>query len=59
MIVPMVMMYRKSMLQIEIKAKGRQLRTQILFVLHAIRGMGTCHVIERQELALAVGTKGI
>ena len=59
MIVPMVIMYRKSLLQIEIRARGRQHRTQILFVLLIVRGMGTSHVIERQKLALAVGSKGI
>ena len=46
--VPMVIMYRKSMLQIEIRAKGRQYRTKILCVLLMVRGVGTGHVIERQ-----------
>ena len=59
MIVPMVIMYRKSLLQIEIRPKGWQRRTQILFVLLAVRGMGTYHVIERHELTLVVGSKGI
>ena len=57
--VPMVIMYKKSLLQIKIRAKGRQCITYILFVLLVVRGMGTCHVIERHEFALVVGSKGI
>ena len=57
--VPMVIMYRKSLLQIEIIEKERQRRTHILFVLLVVRGMGTSQAIERQKLALVVGSKGI
>ena len=57
--VPMVIMYKKSVLQIEIKENGRQRKIQIFFVLLVVRGMGTCHVIKRHELALVMGSKGI